>query len=104
MWENLLAARRSLWSTISIVTVAGRGLARTEEGWRFVARSEIAARGLEAWQTALDPISARVDDEGQVEWATDPDGSARLFRRVPGVAFGDAMAEALNALLKGLPT
>ena len=107
MWENLLAARRSLWSTISIVEVAGRGLARTAEGWRFVARAEMLAHGLHAWDTALDPVVAEVDNSGQVDWADSgvsaAESASRLFRRAPGAGFGDAMAEALNALLRGLP-
>ena len=106
-WENLLASRRSLWSTISLVTVAGRGLARTADGWRFVAQAEIAERGLTGWETGLDPIVAEVDEAGQVDWLAKSSnaspGSACMFRRAPGAEFRDAMAEALNALLKGLP-
>ncbi|MCF3650240.1 hypothetical protein [Synoicihabitans lomoniglobus] len=105
VWENILAGRRSLWSTVSLVMGAGRGLAKTAHGWRFVPRSEITTQQLCTWPLRLDPISAKVGDDAQVAWslATAGETSSRLFGRTPGADYGAAMAEALNALLRTLP-
>ena len=100
-WEAVLTGERNMWATISLVMGAGRVLARTTEGWRFV--PAVAAAGLEQWPCRLDPIRATVDDEARVSWqpATETTG-LRLFGRKPGAAYGVAMAEALNALLRGI--
>ena len=101
-WARVLAGERNLWATASLALGAGRVLARTTEGWRFVPAGGSA--GLEQWPFRLDPIRATVDDEARVSWqlAEEP-GSARLFGRKPGADYGLAMAEALNALLRGIP-
>jgi hypothetical protein len=101
-WARVLAGERNMWATVSLVLGAGRGLARTTEGWRFVPAA--AAAGLEQWPFRLDPIRASVDDDAKVGWemAKEP-GTTRLFGRKPGADYGVAMAEALNALLRGIP-
>jgi len=101
-WRAILGQSRSLWSTASLVMGAGRVLVETEEGWRFV---PAGAPGSDTaiWPWRLDPIRASVDDESRVAWAvTDADSRRWLFGRRPGPEFGQAMTEALNALLRGM--
>jgi hypothetical protein len=99
-WEHVLSAKRSLWSTVSLVMAAGRTLAQTSEGWRFVASGRSS---LSAWPMFLDPISATVRDDGQVDWQSTVDASKyKIFRRQSGRQYGIAMAEALHALLQSL--
>lgn len=101
-WDQVLLQERNLWATISLTMTAGRVLARTDEGWRFLPASE--ANGKDIWPMRLDPIEAKVDAEGHVTWRIAPqsDGQMRLFGREPGEGYGAAMAEALNALLRSL--
>lgn len=99
-WEHVLSAKRNLWSTASLVMAAGRTLAKTSAGWRFVASGRSS---LSAWPMFLDPITARVHDDGQVDWqSTVGETRYRIFRRQPGRQYGVAMAEALHALLQSL--
>ncbi|MDI1248572.1 MAG: hypothetical protein PSV13_06780 [Lacunisphaera sp.] len=100
-WAKVLAGERNMWATVSLVLGAGRVLARTPAGWRFVPTA--AAGGLELWPFRLDPIRATVDDEARVSWqvAEEP-APVRLFGRKPGADYGVAMAVALNALLRGI--
>ncbi len=99
-WEHILSGKRNMWSTASLVMAAGRTLAQTPEGWRFVAGG---GSSLSVWPMFLDPISATARDDGQIEWhsTVDPTGY-RIFRRQPGRQYGVAMAEALHALLQSL--
>lgn len=100
-WDAVLAGERNMWATVSLVLGAGRRLARTQDGWRFVPAAEAA--GLEQWPLRLDPIQAAVDEEARVSWQLVPGASnLRLFGRQPGTGYGPAMAEALNALLRGM--
>ncbi len=100
-WLTLLGQTRNLWSTASLVMGAGRVLAETGEGWRFLPAS--AVRSDAVWPWRLDPIRASVDDEGRVDWAVaDADTRRWLFARQPGREFGHAMTEALNALLRAM--
>jgi pyrimidine-specific ribonucleoside hydrolase len=100
-WEHVLSAKRSLWSTASFVMAAGRTLAQTREGWRFLAHG---GSSLSIWPMFLDPITASVRDDGQIDWqSTVERTSLRIFRRQSGRQYGAAMAEALNALFKSLP-
>ncbi len=100
VWDNLQASRRSMWSTASLVMAAGRGLARTESGWKFVSQAEIASHSLEVWPWRLDPITARCQADFHVDWQeTDAPSVYALFGRRPGSDYGRAMVEALNALL-----
>lgn len=99
-WENILSAKRNLWSTASLVMAAGRTLAQTSEGWRFVAGGGVS---VSAWPMFLDPITAKVGDDGHVEWQSTVDATKyRIFRRQPGRQYGLAMAEALDALFRSL--
>jgi len=101
VWEHVLAGKRNMWSTTSLVMTAGRVLAQASEGWRFVPKA--AATGLTVWQWQLDPISASVSKNGKVAWQLDEDAkSTYLFGRRPDAEYGEAMTEALNALLKTL--
>ena len=98
VWQKLLPTSRNLWATASLVMAAGRILVRTPAGWRFV-RVEKSG-GDEVWPWRLDPIDARVDGSGEVQWRlTEARTNARLFGRRAGAGFGAAMAEALHALL-----
>ena len=99
-WEHVLSAKRNLWSTASLVMTAGRRLAQTPEGWRFVA---VSGSSLSAWPMFLDPITATVRDDGQVDWHSTVEATSyRIFRRQSGRQYGVAMAEALHALLQSL--
>lgn len=100
VWEHILAGHRNLWATASLVMAAGLELARTPSGWRFVSDAD----GLEVWPWRLDPIAASVRDDATVDWSlSDASSRHRLFGRKEGRAFGEAMAEALNALLRSMP-
>lgn len=99
VWENVLHEKRNMWSTASLIAGAGRMLARTPEGWRFVPSNE--ARGSDSWPMSLEPIAATISDGGVVTWrpAAEP-AVHRIFKRQEGRGYGAAMAEALNALLR----
>lgn len=101
VWQDLLAVERNMWSTASLVMAAGRVLAHTPAGWRFLPGHEAA--GYELWPWRLDSIDASVNDRGQVDWKQSvKHGDAMLFGRRGGAGYGVAMAEAFNALLKGM--
>ena len=100
-WETVLTGERNLWATASLVMAAGRVLARTAGGWRFVPKSDSA--NLETWPWRLDSIEATVNEEGQVRWqTTESETDFMLFGRKSDAGFGIAMAEALNALLRSV--
>ncbi len=100
IWDNLQAARRSMWSTGSLAMIAGRCLAQTAAGWRFVNEAVAAKQGLQTWPWRLDSIAAQVESDATLTWQeTDAPTPHRLFGRKPGRDYGAAMAEALNALL-----
>ena len=102
VWEQLLTGTRNLWSTASLAMAAGRELAHTPEGWRFLAARE--ARSHASWPWRLDSISATVDDEARVFWAlTEAPTPHALFGRRAGPGYGTAMAEALAALFASVP-
>jgi hypothetical protein len=97
-WEKLLCENRNLWSTASLVMGAGRVLARTPSGWRFVHAA--GAGEAEVWPWRLDPIEATVNEQSEVRWQlAERESRAFLFGRQQRPHFGDAMAEALGALL-----
>jgi len=94
---------RFLWSTASLAMAAGRVLAKTPEGWRFVPNGNVPAGALRE-TLALDPVSLTISDKGVTQWEPHPSGSnVLLFRRTPGAQHTAAMTEALNALLRSLP-
>lgn len=101
VWTKICSGERNLWSTASLVMAAGRVMAHTDEGWRFVPLSE--AKNLEVWPWRLDPIEAAIDETGAVIWRPAKAPSHyKLFGRKPDASFGGAMTEALNALLRSL--
>lgn len=98
VWEQVLGGERNMWATASLVMTAGRTLARSGEGWRFVPPER--AGDHEVWPWRMDPIAASVDETGTVTWAFGGDTSRdRLFGRKSGAGFGAAMGDALGALL-----
>ncbi len=99
-WDTIMQGERHMWVTASLALTAGRVLAKTDAGWRFVPQSESGT--LEVWQMGLDPIQARIDEQTHVTWELDPNGPYKLFHRNPDRAFGTAMTQATNALLKAL--
>jgi len=101
VWENILHEKRNMWSTASLITGAGRKLARTSEGWRFVPAD--GAPASDSWPMELEPITAEISNGGVVTWrpATEP-SIHKIFRRQEGQAYGSAMTEALNALLRSI--
>lgn len=101
VWEGILAGERCLWSTASLVMAAGRVLSKTSAGWRFVPAHAAAAP---IWPWRLDGIHASVADHAGVRWRlAKRSPKAWLFGRRAGAAFGAAMGEALNALLRRFP-
>jgi hypothetical protein len=100
-WESILTGQRNLWATVSLVIAAGRVLAHTLDGWRFIPQSD--SGNLETWPWRLDSIEATVNEEGQIHWrATEGETDFKLFGRKDSAGFGIAMAEALNALLRSI--
>ena len=101
-WEKVLAGQRNMWSTASLIMAAGRVLAQTSEGWRFIAKEQ--AGGLKLQTLEMLPISCEVDDGGVVRWSLKPEpGNVRIFRRKPDEEHVRAMGEATNALLRQMP-
>ena len=99
-WERILSEKRSMWSTASIVMAAGRTLAQTSDGWRFVAGG---GTSISQWPMFLDPITASVRDDGHVDWQSTVGATKNwVFRRQPGRQYGVAMGEALHALLQSM--
>ncbi len=101
-WEKVLADRRNMWSTASLVMAAGRVLAQTAEGWRFVAKEQAA--GLKVQTLEMLSIGCDVDDSGVVRWSPKPEqGKMKIFHRNPDEEHVRAMGEATNALLRQMP-
>lgn len=59
-----------MWSTASLIMAAGRVLAETSEGWRFIAREQ--AGGLKQQTLEMLPVQCGVDDAGVVRWSLKP--------------------------------
>jgi hypothetical protein len=101
-WEKVLADRRNMWSTASLVMAAGRVLAQTPQGWRFIARDQ--AGGLKQQLLELLPIACAVEDNGMVRWSLQPGpANISIFHRRPDEEHVRAMGEATNALLRQMP-
>ncbi len=101
-WDKLLMDRRNMWSTASLILAAGRVLAQTSEGWRFIAKEQ--AGGLKLQPLAMLPIACEVDDAGVVGWSAKPEPSnVRIFHRKPDEEHVRAMGEATNALFRQMP-
>ncbi len=97
-WEKILAQSRNMWATASLVMAAGRVLARTGDGWRFIP-SDTASPGT-IWPWRLDPIHAEIEPDATVRWRlAEGAGNASVFGRDRRPGFGDAMGEALADLL-----
>lgn len=94
---------RNLWSIPSLVLAAGRVLAKTEQGWRFVPKAKLPA-GAPVFPLELEPVTATVADSGIVEWKPAPGPSQiLLYKRRPGPECAAALNEATNALLRAFP-
>lgn len=101
VWKHILADERNMWATASLVMSAGRVLAGTSQGWRFVRSDHLDGEDVWAWR--LDRIHAEVDANTDVHWRLSEDGgNALLFGRERRAGFGTAMGEALAALLGSL--
>ena len=101
VWEHVLAAQRNLWSTASLIMAAGRVLASTEEGWRFIPQSE--SNGYKTLDLDLIPIQAQVNEKGHVRWRiTERPDKHYIFSREGGSTYKEAMTEALCYLLMSL--
>jgi len=103
VWEKILLETRNLWTTASLIMAAGRVLCRSFAGWRFLPRQD--AEGCELWPFSLEPIVASVNAEAEVQWhLAEGESNIRLFKRRRGAEYGEAMGEALGALLASLRT
>jgi hypothetical protein len=101
-WDHILSEQRNMWATASLVMAAGRVLAQTPQGWRFVPRTSAVVQRIWTWR--LDPIVAGVNESAQVQWrVVKKEGNAFLFGRERGSEYAGAMAEALCGLLSTLP-
>jgi len=83
-----------MWATISLVSGAGRVLANTPQGWRFVPSTSAA----DVWPWHLERIEASAGADAAVTWKPGG-GNSFIFGRKRGLGFGEAMAEALSSLL-----
>jgi pyrimidine-specific ribonucleoside hydrolase len=100
-WNNVLAQKRNLWATTSLVMGAGRLLAKTKDGWRFMPDDNAMHR--QAWAWRMDCVGTSVNENAQVLWhPLETGGNAFLFRRERKDGFSAAMGEALNALLRSI--
>ena len=98
LWDRILGEQRNMWATASLVMGAGRVLAKTSQGWRFVPSTSVGRDRV--WNWRLDRIDADVNPMAEVQWRLVKEGgNAFLFGRERGPEFGGAMAEALGALL-----
>jgi hypothetical protein len=102
MPEQVLGAQRNMWSTASFALAAGRVLAKTSEGWRFLPAGRVT-RGQLVEAMELEPVAVTVSDDGRTTWKPATRSNIRLFRRRPGPQYDAAMTEGLNALLGSLP-
>jgi hypothetical protein len=81
---------------------AGRVLAQTREGWRFIAKEQ--AGGLKVQRLEMLPITCDVDDTGVVHWSPNPKPEVvKIFFRTPDEEHVRAIGEAANALLRQMP-
>jgi len=96
VWNKILAQERNMWATISLVSGAGRVLANTPQGWRFVPSSSAAAA--DVWPWHLERIEASAGADAAITWKMGG-GNSFIFGRKRGPGFGVAMAEALSSLL-----
>ncbi len=98
-WDQVMERGRNMWSTASFIMSAGRVLAQTAPGWRFLPKEQ--ATGLKIQSMELVPAVCKVSDTGVVRWTPGPESAtARIFRRDLDEDHGRAMGEATNALLK----
>jgi len=95
--------QRNLWSTASLVMAAGRELARTRQGWRFVPLGSRLV-STERVPFSLDPVRLDVSDNGEVTVTRAAKSNILLFRRPAAQTHRAAMAEALNALIRSIST
>jgi hypothetical protein len=94
---------RAMWSTASLVMAAGRVLAKTNDGWRFLAAGQVPP-GARTVLLGLEPVNVTISDDGRTRWEPSQGSSKiRLFRRDPGPEHDAAMGEATNALLRSIP-
>lgn len=98
----VMAGSRNMWSTASMALAAGRVLAKTPEGWRFVPAGQVRP-GIQIEPMDLEPVAVTVQDDGRTQWKPSAGSNVRLFRRKPGPGHDSAMAEATNALFRSLP-
>lgn len=100
LWQRILAEQRNLWSTASLVMAAGRVLARTAHGWRFMPAVE--ARDLETWPWSLEAIEASPNAMNGIAWKqAEGTSSHKIFTRGAG-DYSASMCEAFNALLRSM--
>jgi len=91
-----------MWSTASLIMAAGRVLAQTSPGWRFIAKEQ--AGGLKLQPMEMLSVACDVDDTGVVRWSPNPKpGIIKIVLRKPDEEHVRAMGEATNALLRQLP-
>ena len=100
-WRKVLEDRRNLWFTASLMMAAGRVLARTAQGWRFI--SAVEAGSLETWPWRLENIEAALNRTNGIDWKPTSGASPwKVFTRQKG-NYGMPMCEAFNALLRTMP-
>jgi hypothetical protein len=88
-----------MWSTASLVMAAGRVLAETSEGWRFIVKEQ--AGGLKQPALEMLPINCEVDDAGVVRWSLKPSRATSGSSPEPDESV--RLGEATNALLRQMP-
>jgi hypothetical protein len=102
-WGGIMGTTRALSSIPGIVMAADRRLIKTKEGWRFLPSDQVPS-GAEEFRLGLLPVSLRVEDDAHTIWQPVEKSNVQMFDHVPDQdLYNQAMGEAVNALLRGLP-
>ncbi len=101
--ERMTQGTRNIFSLGAFILMAGRELVKTADGWRFMPKGE-APVDLAQKRMRWVPVKVKVLETGNVHWQpTSGDTHVQFYEREPGEEENKAMAEALNALLQGIP-
>ncbi len=101
VWWIMNEAIRPLWSPVMFLMLSGRKLIKTNNGWRFLPKSEIKS-DMQEHKLNLIPVETEFKDN-TVYWKHgDEKSTTKLFKRTPSQELNEAMGEALNALLRDM--
>ncbi|MCL2743458.1 MAG: nucleoside hydrolase [Planctomycetaceae bacterium] len=96
-WNKILKDRRGMWSTASLLTLAGQTVTKTG---KIVPIGE--AGGEKLYQ--MEPVKVLTEDNGRVKWEqTNEKTQISVFHVLDVPAYPDAMSTAVQTLLRKLP-